>query len=777
MQRFAAVASVAFLPFLALAAPAHAQAGDCPSTAGAAASLEQFPSGLFEIYTAVNSASISRSFMLKDSQGHGLRDVDLEVVLPDYPAELAFQTGFGWTLPSPKRVMMKTLGNCEAGIPNIVGGPEAGSFAATVRAVGSETPFTIPIHVVDTQGYVRREYPASGTIVWPVDSDLGRSAPYASADWSDGAGHFGPLAGVAMTFTAPSTGPTLAFANGAQQITLSTGATGVVSASARTVGGPGSFMVRATFPDGTLATSFRYVALGAPEVQLGPAFSIEYGARTGMQATARYVGVPCDLDFLTFAGALITVTSNGVGLRNSGLSLQGTRPCPSDVLEAPFNYWVAGVPFGTWEVAAEVTGRNGVVPTGRSTVAVNVLPAKVTAAATGRGSIRVGASDPGYSLATGKCSVNSARAVDPNASDFPASRPEAASLPYGAIRFELGDCYWVSTSDFGVRPPPPPVAQRVLMQVDEDLDPGTVAWAYGPTRDNPLPHWYELRTTVTGRFAQFDVTDAGIGDDSLSIDQVIRPLIALAVPKLANVDGRFQDLWWAGPQENGWGMSITQHRDVLFAALFVYDLQGNPRWLVMSGGEWNEARTSYSGNVYRPKGSPLAQSIAASFNVGAPVGTLRLTPLTYDTMRLEYTIDGVSGSKEVRRQSFGPAHPYPVPRFDDLWWGGLAENGWGFALAQQYRTFFGVLFTYDANGDPIWFVAPAGALTDNAVESKVYRTRGSPWLGTTYDPARLQVTEVGSLKLSLQDGWETAALSGTIAGWRALSYLVSRQPF
>jgi hypothetical protein len=350
MQRFAAVASVALLPFLALVAPAHAQAVDCPSTAGAAASLEQFPSGLFEIYTAVNSASISQSFMLKDSQGHGLRDVDLEVVLPDSPAELVFQTGFRWTLPSPKRVMVKTLGNCGAGIPNIIGGPEAGSFAATVRVVGSETTFTIPIHVINTQAYVRREFPSgfpSGAIVWPVDSPLiAGYQPNASAEWSDGMGHFGPLGGVAMTFMAPSTGPTLEFTNGAQQITLATGAAGGASAPARTVGGPGSILVRAMYPDGTLANAFRYVALGPPEVRFVAPFSIEYGASQGMQARARYVGVPCDLNFLNSAGPRVSVTSNGVRMRASGLSsLQGTRPCPSDVFEAPFTFWVQGLPL------------------------------------------------------------------------------------------------------------------------------------------------------------------------------------------------------------------------------------------------------------------------------------------------------------------------------------------------------------------------------------------------------------------------------------------------
>ncbi|HEY2630448.1 MAG TPA: fibronectin type III domain-containing protein, partial [Usitatibacter sp.] len=54
----------------------------------------------------------------------------------------------------------------------------------------------------------------------------------------------------------------------------------------------------------------------------------------------------------------------------------------------------------------------------------------------------------------------------------------------------------------------------------------------------------------------------------------------------------YQDMWWAGSSENGWGLTITQHSNTLFLAWYVYDAQGNPFWIVMPGGNWNTAHTT-----------------------------------------------------------------------------------------------------------------------------------------------------------------------------------------
>src|SRR2546423_11717949 len=127
----------------------------------------------------------------------------------------------------------------------------------------------------------------------------------------------------------------------------------------------------------------------------------------------------------------------------------------------------------------------------------------------------------------------------------------------------------------------------------------------------------------------------------------------------------------------------------------------------MPGGSWNAEHTKYSGALYVPRGSPYTAYDAARFQPGAAVGTASLTLNAINSAMLEYTIDGVSGSKAVAREDFARADLAPGADYGDMWWGGAAQNGWGIAVLQQYRSLFAVWFPYDASGAPTWFVMPA----------------------------------------------------------------------
>jgi hypothetical protein len=259
--------------------------------------------------------------------------------------------------------------------------------------------------------------------------------------------------------------------------------------------------------------------------------------------------------------------------------------------------------------------------------------------------------------------------------------------------------------------------------------------------------------------------DGGAGDNSIGQDNELHGTLALGVPRAAAIAGSFQDLWWAGPQENGWGMSLTQHGDRLFAGLFIYDANGDPTWLVMSSGSWNAARTEYSGNLYRPHGSPFSAYDAARFSAGPPVGTLKLTVTSLDALTLDYTIDGLSGRKSMQRQLFGPSDPFYFRPMSDLWWGGPGQNGWGIAIAQQYSTGFGVLFTYDGSGNPTWFALPAVRPypSSQTLHSPIYRTRGSPWVGVPYDASRFSATQAGgaNMEFAVGSGYVAFSIDGT----------------
>jgi hypothetical protein len=203
---------------------------------------------------------------------------------------------------------------------------------------------------------------------------------------------------------------------------------------------------------------------------------------------------------------------------------------------------------------------------------------------------------------------------------------------------------------------------------------------------------------------------------------------------------------------------------------------GAPTWYVMPGGAWNGARTAFTGALYSPRGSPYTAYDASQLRPGEPVGSATITFNAANDASLDFTIGGVGGRKSITRQLFGPPEATAAPlQAGDMWWGGPPQNGWGLALLQQYRTLFGVWFTYDANGAPTWFVLPAGFWADASTwQGRIYRATGSPWLGQPYDATRLASTEVGAFSLRFDGG--AATLTYTIDGKPGTMALV-RQPF
>jgi photosystem II stability/assembly factor-like uncharacterized protein len=238
----------------------------------------------------------------------------------------------------------------------------------------------------------------------------------------------------------------------------------------------------------------------------------------------------------------------------------------------------------------------------------------------------------------------------------------------------------------------------------------------------------------------------------------------------------YQDLWWAGTAENGWGMSLTQHGSQVFGAFYIYDAQGRPQWAVMPGGAWNAGFTTFSGALYIPTGSWFGAYDASRLAAGAPVGNATLAFTSASTATLSYTINGVSGQKSISRQPFGVPDSTPVAPYGDLWWGGEAQNGWGVAINQQYRTLFSVWYTYDQAGRTIWYVIPGGTWTAaDTFTGQAFRTTGSAWLGVPYDPNALLATPVGTVTFKFT-GRDNAIMSYTIEGVTQ-SKPIARQPF
>lgn len=114
------------------------------------------------------------------------------------------------------------------------------------------------------------------------------------------------------------------------------------------------------------------------------------------------------------------------------------------------------------------------------------------------------------------------------------------------------------------------------------------------------------------------------------------------------------DLWW-NPNESGWGANIVDQQHTLFVTLFVYGPDGRPTWYVGSNVALISSTTSsrfYSGPLYATTGGWFG----GFFNPAAvgvrQVGTVSFTANSPVSGTLTYTVDGVTVSKSIRRQSF-----------------------------------------------------------------------------------------------------------------------------
>jgi hypothetical protein len=251
--------------------------------------------------------------------------------------------------------------------------------------------------------------------------------------------------------------------------------------------------------------------------------------------------------------------------------------------------------------------------------------------------------------------------------------------------------------------------------------------------------------------------------------------LALDVFSTAEVATDYTDLWWGGPAQNGWGISIAQHGGVQFNVIYAYDVNGQPIWYVMPGGMWDNARTTFSGALYQPVSAPFDAYVANRMSVGAAVGSASIRFTSASTAQLAYTINGLQGSKAIERQPIAIDDNGPRLQVNDMWWAGMEQNGWGINIAQQGRMLFATWFSYGPDGADTWFVLPGGSWSGTSFTGDLYAVTSSPWLGTSYSPAAFAPVKVGSMTLDFADaGWAT--MTYTVRGVTQSKTIV-RQPY
>lgn len=232
-------------------------------------------------------------------------------------------------------------------------------------------------------------------------------------------------------------------------------------------------------------------------------------------------------------------------------------------------------------------------------------------------------------------------------------------------------------------------------------------------------------------------------------------LAALAFAAAARAEN-YSDIWY-NPAESGWGLTLADHETQIFGVWYTYRPDGAPVWYTIPGGTFSQGRRIFSGDIYQTSGPAYT---SASFNPAQvqvwKVGSAQIdfSPPGYaaGTALFTFTIGAVSKTRPVVRQSFGNAAPSWGSDVTDIWYN-AAESGWGMTLAQHGNNVFGVWFTYDVDGQPLWVVMPGVTFSGaGSFSGTLYTTRG-PYFGeATFDSSRVVVTQAGWMSFTFQQG-------------------------
>jgi hypothetical protein len=218
----------------------------------------------------------------------------------------------------------------------------------------------------------------------------------------------------------------------------------------------------------------------------------------------------------------------------------------------------------------------------------------------------------------------------------------------------------------------------------------------------------------------------------------------------------YQGLWYRGEVEKGWGVNVAHQGDVLFVTWFTYGADGTGLWVVAPDVE-KTAPDTYSGALFLTTGAPFDAYDATKLGF-TQVGNVTLAFSDANNGTFTYTLNGITQSKPIVRQIFGNHVPACVSggtpaaplNFQDLWYRGEVEKGWGVNITHQDDILFATWFTYGADGKGMWLVMPSGNKTAaNTYAGAIFRTTGSPF--NAYDASKLGFSQVGTATFTFAD--------------------------
>lgn len=220
-----------------------------------------------------------------------------------------------------------------------------------------------------------------------------------------------------------------------------------------------------------------------------------------------------------------------------------------------------------------------------------------------------------------------------------------------------------------------------------------------------------------------------------------------------DVDARMTGAWY-DPAQEGQGFLLEVLGDNRAVAYwFGYDESGKQRWLT------GEGEVSGSTIVF----SNLLAGSGATFGTGfdpddvelKPMGELSITWSDCDTAVAAYRVENQSGTHSLVRLSsvlgLGCADTAPFSSASHLTgsWFDQTHRGEGLvveALANGQSLVY--WFSYDGNGNPVWFFGLGDTQNQTIIVDEMYVTSGGRF-GAGFDPAEVRVEPWGTVLLEL----------------------------
>ena len=108
------------------------------------------------------------------------------------------------------------------------------------------------------------------------------------------------------------------------------------------------------------------------------------------------------------------------------------------------------------------------------------------------------------------------------------------------------------------------------------------------------------------------------------------------------------DIWW-NPAQSGWGMQLVNTGTFVYATIFTYGADGKPIWI--TGELTAGASSTFTGPTYINTGPDFGGTWNSGAVTQRKVGTMTFALAGVTTGQLTYSVDGVTVSTPVQRQS------------------------------------------------------------------------------------------------------------------------------